>query len=66
MSVRGVVADVEGLEHEAAVQPRPGVDVVMLTVPMPTYRALSDAAARKNLTVAQLLTRAFTLAIEEV
>lgn len=65
MPVHGVIADIDGLEHEVDAQPQPGVDVVILTVPMPTYRAISDAAVRKNLTVAQLLTRAFTLALKE-
>jgi len=37
--------------------------MVMLAIPEPTYRALSDAAAKQQLTVAQLLSKAFRIAI---
>ena len=40
-------------------------DLFLLPLPMPLYRALSDAAAKKNMTVAQLLARALTIAIQE-
>lgn len=44
--------------------PEPG-DLFFLPIPMPVYKALSDAAAKKNMNVAQLIARALTIAIEE-
>jgi len=44
--------------------PEPG-DLFFLPVPMPVYKALSDAAAKKNMNVAQLLARGIALAVEE-
>lgn len=40
-------------------------DLFILPIPMPVYKALSDAAAKKNMTVVQLIARGLTLAIEE-
>lgn len=60
-----IVADIDKIEAEAETAPEVGTDVVPLLIPVPTYKAISDAAARKNMTVAQLLSRAFTIAIEE-
>lgn len=47
---------------EEAIEP---ADLFFLPIPMPVYKKLSDAAARKNMNVAQLIARGLTLAIEE-
>lgn len=65
MPIRPVVADIDRIEAEAKAAPEPGQDWIMLPVPAEVYRALSDAAARKNMTVAQLLATAIGRAIEE-
>ena len=65
MVIRAVVPNIDQVEAEAESAPEPGEDWIMLPIPNPVYKALSDAAARKNMTVAQLLARAITLAIEE-
>lgn len=65
MAIRPIVADIDTLEAEAEQAPEPGEDWIMLPVPNPVYKALSDAAATKGMTVAQLLARAITIAIEE-
>lgn len=65
MSVRSVVAEIDEVEAEAEAAPEPGIDMIMLPIPVPVYKALSDAAAKKNLTVAQLLAKAIGQAIEE-
>lgn len=65
MAIRAVAADIDRLEAELAQAPKPGEDLIILPLPIPVYKALSDAAAKKNLTVAKLLARAITLAIEE-
>jgi hypothetical protein len=65
MPIKPIVADIDQIEAEAAAAPEPGQDWIMLPVPTEVYRALSDAAARKNLTVAQLLAKAIGRAIEE-
>lgn len=58
------ISDVEAKEAEEAVQPFK--DVYLLAIPMPLYTALSNKAAKRGLTVAQLLSRAFEVAIEEI
>lgn len=65
MTIRAVAPDIDILEAEANQAPRPGEDMIILPLPIPVYKALSDAAAKKNMTVAKLLARAITLAIEE-
>jgi len=65
MAIRAVVADIDNLEAEAEAAPEPGEDWIMIPCPTPTYKALSDAAARKNMTVAQLFARSIAIAIEE-
>jgi predicted HicB family RNase H-like nuclease len=40
-------------------------DVLMLPIPMPTYKALSDAAARRGMSVAALISLGFKRALEE-
>jgi hypothetical protein len=59
-----LLADVDEVEREAATTYEPG-EVFLLPLPLVVYRALSNAAAKKNKTVAQLLARALTIAIEE-
>lgn len=63
--VRSVVADIDEVEAEAEAALEPGMDMIMIPMPVPVYKALSDAAARKNMTVAQLLAKAIGQAIEE-
>jgi len=65
MAVRPIVADIDQIEAEAEAAPEPGIDMIMIPMPVPVYRAISDAAAKKNMTVAQLLAKAIELAIEE-
>ena len=65
MAIRAVAADIDTLEAEAEQAPEPGQDWIPLVLPTPVYKALSDAAARKNMTVAQLFARAIAIAIEE-
>ena len=65
MVVRSIIAEVDEVEAEAAAAPEQGEDWIMFPIPTPVYKALSDAAARKNLTTAQLLAKALTIAIEE-
>jgi hypothetical protein len=60
-----ILSHVDEIEAEAEAAPEPGEDWIMLPVPNEVYRALSDAAARKNMTVAQLLAKAIGRAIEE-
>lgn len=65
MPIKAIAADIDNLEAEAEAAPEPGEDWIMIPFPIPTYKALSDAAARKNMTVAQLFARAIALALEE-
>jgi hypothetical protein len=62
---RPFVSDIGGIEREAEERPQEVIEMVPFQIPMPTYKALSDAAARKGMTVAQLLGKALTWAIEE-
>jgi hypothetical protein len=64
MSIRALVADIDRVEAEREAAPEPGIGMIMFAIPAPTYRALSDAAARQQLTVAQLVSKAFKIAIE--
>lgn len=65
MTIKSLVPDIDQIEIEAETAPEPGDDWIMIPMPTPVYRAVSDAAARKNMTVAQLLARAITVAIKE-
>lgn len=65
MAVRSLIPDIDEIEAEAQQAPEPGEDWIMIPIPNQVYKALSDAAARKNMTVAQLLARAIGIAIEE-
>jgi len=60
-----ILADIDKMEQAAEQAPEPGEDVIFFPLPIPVYKALSDAAAKKNETVVQLLARAIALAIEE-
>lgn len=62
---RPILSHIDEIEAEANEAPEPGEDWIMIPVPTEVYRALSDAAARKSMTVAQLLARAIGRAIEE-
>lgn len=62
--VKAVIANVD--EQEAELHGNvPMQDVYFLPIPMATYKALSDAAAKRNLTFAQLITVAFGVALEK-
>ncbi len=63
--IKSVIPNIDELERERDEAPEPFKDVVMIPIPMPTWKALSDIAAKKNMTAAQLISRAFTIAIEE-
>lgn len=65
MAIQSLIADIEEVERELETRSEPGADFVPLMVPMPTYKALSDAAAQRGMTIAQLIARAFKIAIEE-
>jgi len=65
MTIRAVAADIDQIEAEAEQAPEPGADWIMIPLPMEAYKALSDAAARKNMTVAQLFAKAIAIAIRE-
>lgn len=65
MAIKSVVPAIDELEAEDEAFPQPELDVILLSVPVPTYVALSDLAAKKNMTVAQLITRAFNLVLQE-
>lgn len=60
-----ILPHIDEIEAEAEEAPEPGQDWIMIPVPNEVYRAISNAAARKNLTVAQLLAKAIGIAIEE-
>jgi hypothetical protein len=65
MGIKALIADVESFDRQQNEDSQPGKDYIPLLVPMPTYRALSDAAARRGWTVSQLLGYAFKIALEE-
>jgi len=63
--VKPLISAIDELEKEAEQAPEVGEDWIMLPIAAPTYKALSDAAAKKNMTVAQLFARSIAIAIEE-
>lgn len=63
--IKSLIPNIDELERARDEAPEPFTDVVMVPIPMPTWKALSDAAAKKNMTAAQLISRAFTIAITE-
>ena len=60
-----ILADIEQVEHDLDNAPEPGEDIIFLPLPIPVHKALSDAAAKKNMTVVQLLAQAIALALKE-
>jgi len=63
--VEPILVDIDEIEAEAEMAPEPGMDMIIIPFPVPTYKALSDAAAKKGMTVAQLFARAIAIAIQE-
>jgi len=63
--VRALISAIEEFEADEARASDPMTDVVLLGIPMQTYKAMSDAAAKKNLTIPQLLSMAFDAALRE-
>lgn len=63
--ITALISDIEEHERRQAAEPEPMTDIYMVGVPMPMYKALSDAAAKRNMTFAQLLSHALTSALEE-
>ena len=55
---RPVPVPVEDRSEEQA--PKEYAPAYFIMVPGPTYKAISDAAAKRNLTLAQLVSNAFT------
>jgi hypothetical protein len=66
MAVRAAVPDIDRVEAEEDTLSGAVIGMVPLMIPEPAYRALSDAAARRQLTVAQLLSEAIAIAIGKV
>ena len=65
MPIRPVIGDIDQTEADEQARLEPGIEMIPLQIPTQTYKALSDVAARKGMTVAQLISRALTIAIEE-
>jgi len=63
--ISALIADIEGHERRQADEPEPMTDIYMIGVPMPIYKALSDHAAGRNMTFAQLLSHAFDTVLKE-
>lgn len=63
--ISALIPAIDEVERSFAAAPEPMEDVIMVGIPMPLYRALSDAAAKKNLSFAQMLARSFDLALGE-
>jgi hypothetical protein len=57
------IEDIDEADREEPIQPFG--NIYMLALPMPLYAALSNAAAKKGLTFAQLLSQAFNVALKE-
>lgn len=60
-----LVSAIEEAEKAMADAPEPMEEVVMIGIPMPLYKALSDVGAQRNLTFAQMLARAFDSVLKE-
>ena len=65
-AIKSVIEGIDDLEEAAEAAPEPIGDVIPLMIPVPTYKALSDAAAKKNMTVAEVLSRAISAILREV
>lgn len=61
---KSVIGHIDQVEAEQD-NNQPFADVLMLPIPMPTYRALSDAAAKRGMSVASLIALGFKKALEE-
>jgi hypothetical protein len=59
------IPDIDEVNQAIDGAPEPA-DLFFLPIPMPVYKALSDAAARRNLTVAQLIAEGLGHAIRGV
>jgi hypothetical protein len=59
-----IISNIDEVNRQVEEAHEPG-DLFLIPLPMPVYKGLSDAAAKKNMTVAQLLARAITIAITE-
>lgn len=64
-AVSVAVANIDLLERSQASASDAFGDVVPVMIPMLTYKALSDAAARKRQTVAEVIAHALTIALED-
>jgi len=62
--VKAVVPFIDEQEAELKTG-NPMDDVYFLAVPMATYKALAREAAKRNLTFAQMVTKAFSRVLEE-
>lgn len=62
--IQALIEDIDRVEAEQEAALEPGSEMIMLPIPMETYRALSDAAAKKNMTVAEVISKAFSLAVQ--
>jgi len=65
MAIKPYVPDIDTIEAEVREAPEPGEDMIMMAIPTPVYKAISDAAAKKNMTVVQVLANAIADIIKE-
>lgn len=63
--IKGAVPDIDELEAAEAAAPSAFEGVIPLMIPTPTYRALSDAAAKQNKTVAEVIVAAIGAVLGE-
>jgi hypothetical protein len=61
--VKSVIGEIDRIE-EAESRSRPFEDVIMLPIPMPLYAALSNAASKRGVRVADLIALGLTKALE--
>lgn len=61
--VKSVIGEIDHVE-EAESRSRPFEDVIMMPIPIPLYRALSEAASKRGIRVADLVALGFTKALE--
>lgn len=60
---KAVIGDIDRYESDQD-SSRPFEDVILLPIPIPLYTALSNAAAKKGMSVADLLALSITKALE--
>lgn len=63
--IAALLPAIDEAEKAMSDAPEPMQEVVMIGIPMPLYKALSDAAAVRNLSFAQILARAFDSVLEK-